>query len=226
MEIKFIATLIIALLNIFLGVFIYRKNRQNPGNINYAGMCVSGGLWALSMAALLLVSSQGQLDIVAKLTYIFGMLPPLFYVMFAYHYPYRLWVYPKFLIRLIYTIALALILFSSLGTINFEISVFNNGVYTQQSVWPGFLIFAIYFFAYIIWGLFILFKKFHRIEGIYRINIKYLIAATFSTFIITGTTSVILPLLWTFAFDWLGPIFTLVHFTIVGYLIFIKSRAK
>ena len=195
MEIKFIATLIIGLLNIFLGFFILRKNPKNPGNINYAGLCVSGGLWALLMAALLTVNSQVMLDWVVIGTYVFGILPPMFYLMFAYHYPYRLWTYPLWLTRLIYGASLIFISLIIFRIVILEKAEYINGTYSQHAVFPYFLFFAVYFFAYIIWGLFILFKKFRSIEGIYRMNVKYLIAATFSTFIITGTTSVILPLL-------------------------------
>ncbi|MDP2586936.1 MAG: histidine kinase N-terminal 7TM domain-containing protein, partial [Candidatus Komeilibacteria bacterium] len=108
MTIKFIATIVIALLNIFLGIFIYKRNSQNPGNINFAAMCVSGGLWAVFMAFLYFIDSNQILNYMLKGTYAFAIFVPLFYLLFAYHYPYRLWNYPPFLIRAIIAITLIL----------------------------------------------------------------------------------------------------------------------
>ena len=104
MDIKFYLTIVIALLNIFLGLFILRKNYKAPGNIYYCGLCISGGIWAIFMAFLYFVNSNQLLEICIKGTYAFAILPPLFYLMFAYHYPYKGWNYPKWLLKLIFTI--------------------------------------------------------------------------------------------------------------------------
>lgn len=224
MEIKFIATLVIALLNIFLGIFILKKNPKNPGNVYFCGLCVSGGIWALTMAWLLVINNQAALNVDLKLTYIFGILPPFFYLMFAYHYPYKLWLYSRKVIGLIYFLTTFFLLLVSVGWFNLEDSSVVDGLVRQSAIFPNFLIFAIYFFFYIIWGLIILIKKYKNIEGVFKVNLKYLIAATISTFIITGITSVIMPIFDSFSFDWLGPIFTLVHFTTVGYLLFYKLK--
>jgi hypothetical protein len=224
MQTKFIATLIIALLNIFLGFYILRKNYKNPNNIFYAGLCISGGIWALSMAALLVANSQVILDKVVMANYIFGILPPYFYLMFAYYYPYKLWNYSASLIKTIYLIPVFFIFLLLSRLIVLEDANYFNGLISQRSIFPNFLVFVVYFFIYILVGLCILLKKMKRIEGIYKINIKYLIIATLSTFIFTGIVSVFLLMLNVYTYDWLGPIFMLIHFVVVGYLLFYKSK--
>jgi len=205
MEIKFIVTIIIALLNIFLGIFILQKNYKNPGNLNFALMCVSGGLWAMLMAFLYFIDNNQLLIYALKGTYAFAILVPLFYLLFAYHYPYRLWNYPPWLTKAMVAVPIALAVCFISGLLNFQ---------------DFFIMFGLYFFAYVLWGLVILFKKLRSIEGIYRINLKYLIAGTMTSFIITGAVSIILPLFGNFTYAWLGPIFILIPCVVASLLIF------
>jgi len=224
MSIKFIIAIIIALLNIFLGLIILRKNYKNPSNIYYAGLCMSGGLWALFQSLLFIVNSQLFLDFVYKCIYIFAIFPPFFYLMFTYHHPYKLWVYPQWLIKLIYFLPLAYFCLILFGFMDFNVVRFINGTATQNIIFNNFLFFTIYFFFYIVWGILILFKKFKNTERVHRIHIKYIIMATVITFIITGIVNVIMPLLDNFTYDWLGGFFILINFICIGYLIFIKPK--
>lgn len=222
MDIRFYLTIVIALLNIFLGLFILRKNYKAPGNIYYCGLCISGGIWAIFMAFLYLVNSNQLLEICLKGTYAFAILPPLFYLMFAYHYPYKGWNYPEWLLKLIFTITVIMEVVFLSGLLNLQEAFIQNGVLQQIVHFKYFLVFSIYFFGYILWGLVILIIKIIRDSGFYISRISYLIGATISTFIIVGIISVILPLFDNWSYDAYGPFFTLLHFTIVGYLLFYK----
>ena len=223
MIIKFALTLIISLLNIFLGIFIYKKNSKNASNIFYSGLCITGGLWALFMAFLLIVKDLNILENVNKGAFIFGVLPPLFYLLFAYNFPYKLKVYSKKIIYLIFLVSTVLFILILFGIIKMETIEVINGKVIRSSIFYDYLIYTVYFFGYVLWGFAILLKKFFKDSGIYKQQIKYLIIATISTFIFTGTVSIILILFNIFNYDWLGPIFTLIHFIVVGYLIFYKS---
>jgi len=224
MDIKIISILIIALLNIFLGLWVYNRNRQNLANINYGALCVSGGLWAIAIGLIYFADNNQLLQYALKGTYIFALLPPLFYLLFAYYYPYKLWNYHPLLLKIIIAIPLILeILFIS-GVLNLQTAVLVNGVLKQDVFFKDFLIFTIYFLGYIVWALVVLFKKFNHDIGLYKIRVKYLLIATISTFIIIGVTSIILPLLNNFTYDNLGPFFILIHFVVAGYLLFYKVK--
>ena len=104
-----------------------------------------------------------------------------------------------------------------------EIELIGNGI-KQQSVFPNLLLYSIYFFGYILWGFIILWKKLINNSYFnYRHQIKYLMVAIISTFIVIGTVSILIPLVYSFALDWLGPIFLLIHLIFIGYFLFIKS---
>jgi len=224
MDIKTISILIIAFLNIFLGIWVYKRNRENLANINYALLCISGGLWAIAIAFIYFADNNQLLHYAIKFTYFFAFFPPLFYLLFAYYYPYKLWSYSSKLLKIIIITPIVLeVLFVS-DLLKIQEAILINGILKQQVIFNDFLIFAIYFFGYIIWGLVILFKKLNHDIGIYKIRVKYLVIATITTFIIIGITSIILPLLNNFDYDNLSPFFILIHFIVAGYLLFYKVK--
>ena len=225
MIIKFLITLIVSILNFVLGYIIWRKNYKNPSNFFYFAMCASAGLWSLAMTFLLIVRDLFLLEeVIVPATYLFGTLPPLFYLLFCYHFPSKLKRYPKATISLIYSISFILIflILTKILTME-EIELIGNNV-KQRAVFPNFLLFTIYFFGYILWGFIILWKKLINNSYFnYRHQIKYLMVAIISTFIVIGTVSILIPLVYSFALDWLGPIFLLIHLIFIGNFLFIKS---
>lgn len=225
MNLKFIVTFIVFLLYTILSILIYRKNKKSAINITYSLMCFSAGLWSLSMAALLINKDIYLYEnYIVKAIYFFGVMPPLFYLLFSYYFPYKLKTYPSLLIRIIYTIPIILSLLILVGVLKMETpKIVNNSIYQQINFFE-FLIFTLYFFIYVVWGGVNLIKKYFTLTGIYKIQLKYLIIGTFSTFVTVGTVSVALPLTYNYKYDWLGPIFSIIHLLIIGYLIFYKSR--
>ena len=145
--------------------------------------------------------------------------------MLAYNFPYRLSLYSKKLLSIIYSIPIVLVILVLAGILKKETDIIINNVLYRQVNLFDFSIFAAYFFAYVIFGALILLKKYHSADGIHKIQIKYLFWATLGTFITTGYVSIILLLFNIFTYDWLGAMFLLIHFGIAGYLIFIKPKA-
>ena len=225
-DIKNILILIIGLLNVILGFVVYLKNRHNPSNFWFFMMCLFGGGWGVVKAFQLSVMNIfWQESVFVKLIYIFGIIAAFSYLMLAYNFPYKSKVYSKKLLSLFYVVPLVLVSGAITGLLQKETdSIINNILYRQVNVFD-FSIFAIYFFLYIIFGGSILLKKYRSADGIHKIQIKYLLWATLGTFIITGFVSVVLPFFNIFTYDWLGAVFLLIHFSVVGYLIFIKPKA-
>ena len=225
-DIKNILILIIGLLNVILGFVVYLKNRHNPSNFWFFMMCLFGGGWGVVKAFQLSVMNIfWQESVFVKLIYIFGIIAAFSYLMLAYNFPYKSKVYSKKLLSLFYVVPLVLVSGAITGLLQKETdSIINNILYRQVNVFD-FSIFAIYFFLYIIFGGSILLKKYRSADGIHKIQIKYLLWATLGTFITTGFVSVVLMLFNIFTYDWLGAVFLLIHFSVVGYLIFIKPKA-
>ena len=222
---KNILILIIGLLNIILGFVVYLKNRHNPSNFWFFMMCLFGGGWGVVKSFQLSVMSIfWQENVFIKLIYIFGVIAAFSYLMLAYNFPYRLSLYSKKLLSIIYSIPIVLVILVLAGILKKETDIIINNVLYRQVNLFDFSIFAAYFFAYVIFGALILLKKYHSADGIHKIQIKYLFWATLGTFITTGYVSIILLLFNIFTYDWLGAMFLLIHFGIAGYLIFIKPH--
>lgn len=225
MDLKNIFILIIGLLNIFLGLVVYLKNRRSPSNFWFFMMCFFGGGWGVTKAFQLSVMDIYWQDLLfVKLIYIFGILAAFAYLMLAYNFPYKTKIYNKKFISLIYAIPLILVMLLIIGVLKKEDDVIINNILYREVNFADFLIFAVYFFIYVFLGASILFKKYFSADGIHKVQIKYLLIATLGTFLTTGYVSVILLLFNNFTYDWLGAIFLFIHFSFVGYLIFIKNR--
>ena len=109
-----------------------------------------------SLLFLYIFKNDFLMQVALKGTYLFGMMPPLFYVIFAYHYPYKFWNYTQFLINIVFITPIILGILFLWGILNLQEAFIQNGVLQQIVHFNSFLIFSIYFFGYILWGLIIL----------------------------------------------------------------------
>lgn len=217
---KVLIMLCVGLLTLLLGFYILKKNIKNANNISYFFLCIFGGLWVLAKAFQYWSLDEDLHDLlINKMAYSFGLLTPLFYVIFAYNFPYKFKIYSKRLMILIYLIPIIIVLLILFGILRFhETQIINNILY-RRVIFNQYLILTIYYFTYTLGGLIILLQKYFTIASVIRQQIKYLILATISVFFVTGIVNVLLILLNNFTYDWLGPIFLLTHLIIFGYFI-------
>jgi hypothetical protein len=226
MDIKNIIILIISLLNIILGFVVLAKNHKNPSNIWFFLLCLFGGGWGITIFFQYIITDQVLHDLViVKLIYIFGILAPLAFLFLAINFPYKLKQYSNNLFWF-YLPPTVLILLIIAGILRMQEDVIIVGKLYESVVLRDSLIFVTYYFVYVVLGFFILLRKFLAAEIFYRKQIKYLMIATIGTFITAGIVCVVLTLFNIFAYDWLGPIFLLINFSAVGYLIFIQPKIE
>ncbi len=224
MDAKNILILIVGLINVLLGLYVYLRNRQNPCNFWFFIMCLFGGGWAIGKALQLsIMDIFWQEQVFVKQNYIFGTLAALAYLMLCHNFPYRVKVYSRKFLFLIYSIPVVLVVLDIFGLLKKHDSFIIDGVLHREVRFFEFSIFAAYFFVYVFCGAIILIKKYFKAEGIHRVQIKYLLWATLGTFLTTGYVSVILVLFNIFTYDWLGGIFLLIHFSFIGYFLFLKD---
>lgn len=222
MNIKFILLTIAAVLNIVIGLLIIKKNYKHPGNVYYGLTCLTGGLWVMSMGLLHSLQDLAVLNIILNITVIFSVLPPLFYLLFVISFPYHMYFYVK---QLWFGLPpLLLIILVATGVFSVENIYLSGGRLIEEVNFTNYLFYAIYFFTYIFIGFYLLIKKYLKSEGIHKIYLQYLIFGTIITFLITTFFSIILPLVNGYFYDWYSPLFTLINFIIIGYLIFIKPK--
>jgi hypothetical protein len=222
MDLKNLILIIVAILNVFLGILIIAKDNKNLGNIYFSIMCFSGGLWTIFMGLLRIITDINILEsYILKLTWEFSILPPLFYLLFSLNFPYKYKNQLK--LAWLYLIPITLIILNLLNIFRVESIYFENNRLVEKTIFNNYLMYAVYFFGYILAGFFILAKKYFSETGINKIRIKYILWPTLITFIIVTLFSITLPLVNKYFYDWFSPIFTLINISIIGYLIFIKD---
>lgn len=225
MDIKNLILIIIALPNIFLGLLIIIKSPKIPGNIYFGLTCIVGGLWALLMGLLHTINDINILNTyILRSTVFFSILVPLFYFLFSINYPFRFKNQNNLLF--VYLVPFILSIITLLGFFNVEEIYFENEKLIEKTNLNNFFIFAIYFFVYILIAFSLLLRKYFNLMGIHKIQIRYILISTFITFFIVILFSIILPLINRYFYDWFSPIFTLINFIFIGYLIFLKPKSN
>jgi len=225
MDIKNLILVIIAVLNFLLAVAIFYKNRKSFVNLYFSLMVFVGSLWIFSLFGYSLASDNPVLRLLfLKLIYTFTLIIGFYYFIFCYHFPYKLFKFPKLLSVLIYIF----VLFYSLVLVinnNYLFSLEKLLIENLEATYIGnYLTFSIIFVLFIILGFIQLLIKFFKSESITKKLIGYVMVGTFATFILASITN-LLPLLWdSFEIFWLGPVFSLINFSMIAYLIFYKAK--
>lgn len=219
--------LVSGLLTILIGLLVFLKNFKNPSNIWFFLMCFFGGSWGVMKAIQLSVMDLYWHDaLISRLIMFFGTLAPLGYFMLAHHFPYKIKVLSQKTLFFVFLIAGILALLNLAGVLRHaDVSIIDNTLHRDIVFW-NFLIFAIYFFAYVFWGFILLAKKYAAADGVNKYQIRYLMIATVTTFLTTGIVSIIFLLFNNFKYDWLGAVFLLINFFVIAYFVFIKPMIR
>lgn len=219
-----ITIFIIGFLNIVLGFIVLSKNQKNPNNIWFFLMCLFGGGWGVMKAIQLSVLDVAMHDLwIDRIMMFCGIVAPVAYFMLAYHFPYKLKTFSKEKLFLIFIAPVVMVILTLSGIFTYTDNYIIAGSLHREIIFWEFFIFSVYFFVYIFFGLCLLLGKYKSAERINKDQIKYLIVATISTFVFVGFCSVILLLFNIFTYDGIGALFLLIHFFVVGYLLFYKK---
>ena len=95
----------------------------------------------------------------------------------------------------------------------------EGGGYLRPEYGPLFPFYAFAMGSYIVWSVIILFRKYRRLEGIRRVQIRYLGAGIGIFLGLAFVSNVFLPWLGVFRFNFLGPLFSVVFVGATAYAI-------
>ncbi len=233
MSYQSIILLIIATINLCLAVAVYLRNRQSPANFYYSMMVFVGSLWILGLFGYSMTFDNPTLRLFfTQLTYIFTLITGLYYFVFTYHFPYKTFTIPKifFIFLYIFISLYALILSLDPGYL-LDLSILYTNLESLNLI--NYLTFSLIFSIIIISGFIILFRKLNRAEGVIRRQIKYVLIATFLTYLLASITNLatgffyqaeangFLNSAWSDIY-WLGPVFSLINVTVIGWILFKK----
>lgn len=222
METKSLILIIVAAINFIMATFLLLRNRRSPINISFALAAYGAGLWAFGIGIFMSTLDMNVAVGWSRMYYFAAAIIPVAFLFFANHYLYKL--YDLDVIKIFYILIPWLIVIFVIFHPTFfieSVTHYDWGNDANEKL-PGHIVFALYFFTYIIWAFVILFKKLKGSEGINRKNLILIIIGTLLSFVLGITFDLILPLAGNYKLIWVGPDFTLIALIFLGYLIFYR----
>lgn len=223
MDTKNIVLITIAILDFIVGIILVLKNRRSPTYATFAVVLLGGGLWTFAIAMFRYSVNMEVAISWARIQYFAPTVIVLAFLAFANYYIYRLHELDinKIIFFLLPFLFVIFVIFHPTFLLE-NATRYEWGNDANEKLF-GHLIFAIYFFGYLILAYRILFKKLKSSDGINRQNLLLVIIFTLAAFIIGSIFDLILPISGNYKLIWIGPNFTaLVSFLLI-YLIFIRK---
>jgi len=220
MDIKNIILIIVAVFNFLMATVLLLKNWRSPINTTFALVFLGAGMWSLGIAMFMSTLDMEVAVNWARIHYFSSAVIALAFLLFANYYLYKL--YELNIIKIFYILLpLFLIIFVIFHpTLLIEnVAHYEWGNDANENL-LGHLIYAIYFFSYVIWAFIILFKKLKMTEGVNKKSLSLVILCTFLSFLFGMVFNLIMPLIGIYQYIWVGPYFSVITMVFLTYLIF------
>gem|GEM_PF-207903 len=203
--------------HLVLGTVVYRKNPRSLLNRLVIGFTLVVSFWTLVILVILFQTEYDSLLLWIRISHAVGVFFPWFVL--ALVYCFREESYPtRFIVGLFVTSCLLAVL----SMTPLIIAGVDLPLEQKDPVYgPLFFLYITYFFITICYGIILLFRQLHQVQGIARFQIRYFIGGIILSFILGAMSNVFLPLLGFKALDMrsYGPVFGLIMAVSITYSI-------
>jgi len=191
--------LVVAIIDITLGLLILMRNKRNLVNLIFAALTFCLALWSCTIFITYLPNIS-NLDFWSNATFWGPSLLPSLLIYFTLIFPVKQKKISKFVKVILISIPLLLIILSLLQQI-------NTKTYDPVTIERGFgyYLFSIYFFAGIFYSIIKLLYRHHKLDGIDRVRITYLLFGVVAAVIVGVIFNLILPIAGSSDFNRVGP---------------------
>ena len=202
-------------ISFILAVYLVAQETKSSVNKAFAGIILSGGLWAFSIAMFRSSTSTGDLLMWAWVIYAVGSLSAICFLWFASVFP----------------LDKNNVSFTRLLILNFPVYLFPILIYTKTFILsvdltnhtiqlgPLYPVWATMFGVFALYSFYLLYQQYLVSTGIQKNQLKYILCS----FALPGTTAaafnIVFPFFGNFRYIWIGPIFLTVMIAIIGYSI-------
>ena len=214
--------MLVALINIVLGLIILLKNKsKNKASLYFSLMCFSAGLWTISLSLMLLDVSKSLYIFFVKGNYLFstGIFVSFLFFCIEFSYKVKKILLAKYLTILLIIFTLYIFLTNSL----FQNIYYNDGKWSYDSNIFIHLTYGIIFAIMLIYSYYLLFCKYKNSQGVNRNSLLFVIIGTFISFLAGIYFDWIVLYVNQYYLFWLGPIFSLFMTFSIAYLLFKKN---
>jgi len=205
--------------NFIFSFFAFSRPHKTTTTTLYAALTATAGAWGVLLYLFRTAYREHAILVYGILTYVAAAVLALVMVYFVYYFTdskqthtYRMYVaisIPFIVISLLVLIPHALITGSST----------LHGVHALQFT-NWYVVYSIYLVVYFNLAFYTIARRHRDAEGVFRLQLKHIFLGLFPIATVGLVTNLILPWLGDFRFNWIGPVATLVTFSIVGYSVF------
>jgi signal transduction histidine kinase len=220
MDIENIILLVISLLNLSLGFFLFFKNKKSRINVSYTFFTFFIFLWGFSLFIFRLTNNIALALFAMRLSYISAALIATPFLYFAFIFPdnVKLSFIKKFFITL-FTLFIIILLINKNFLID-KLIYQDYGKAVTLFTWHYF-VYGVYFILVFFGACYILWRHYLDSVGILRIQLLYMIVGIFISGIFGTVFNLFLPSPWllNFKWIWLGPSTTIIMVVFIAYAI-------
>lgn len=218
MNIVLISSLINAVTSLFLGIFVFLRNRKGLSHVTYALFCLSCSVWSFG-SFLMQIAQDDKMALIAVRSLMSGaVFIPVFYL---HHIISLLHIEKQYKKIILFTYLFGLISFPLIFTRLIIQSASPKGGFNY---WPDagvlFGLFLFFWFIIVIYGLYRLYIALNKAEGLQKNQLRYVLIATVLGWS-GGATNY--PLCYGVNFPPIGNVLVSFYLLIVGYAI-VKYR--
>jgi len=215
-------SMLVGVINLILGFFIFLKDKRNLVNIFYFLLSLSISIWAFAVGIGRNAEFLPTLLIWAKIAYLAAAASAMFFLYFTFVFPSKenFSLIKKILPFLVFIFLsfLMVLKFDSfivtIKTLNHK-PLISNIIFLFGWVYVVYSIYTLFFFTA---GLYYLFFKYRKARDITKTQIKYILLGSLST-ITLAILSNLMPWSGMLKYNYFGPMFTMVMVVSMAYAI-------
>ncbi|MBI3595461.1 MAG: hypothetical protein HY200_10940 [Nitrospirae bacterium] len=220
MDFKNILNILVALFNLIFGVIIFIRAQKRAAHHYFSFISFGIAAWAICMALFRWTAVIDSSLIWARLLYV----PPVFivtnFLLFTYVFPnkpFRFDFRTHGIIALTGAGMIFLVLFP--GGVIKSVILPVHAEEVKIVFGPAYSLYFLMVLSYFSWG----FVRLHKMQkvsaGLVKIQIQFVLYGTLISANLGLVTNLLLPTFGFFDFNWMGPVFTLIMVSTIGYAI-------
>lgn len=168
-----VVLLVIAILELLLGLYIYNRDKKNAVNITFLFTTIGVVIW-VTVNSYLALGSDINSALWYKLAYFSGVIIASSFLYFARVFPYRIFHTGR-IMKTIALVPIAVFAGLTFFTDTIIINVINIGQIPEVHFGDWFVIYVILFISFFCWALTTLIRKYRRSNGMHYWQLKYVI---------------------------------------------------
>jgi hypothetical protein len=223
MWLKFSILMLVAVINISLGIIIWKKNiNKDKARLYFSLMCFSAGLWSLFSALIQIITSEYYYIWIDRFIYTSTSISVFLFLFFSYEFPYRLRKMSNWC-KYFFILLTSMMIFMVLSN-KFIVGVYTykGNLYQLESKTLN-LIYGLYFLSFLFYSYYFLLRKYFESSGINKSRLLFVVIYTFFPFIFSVLFAWYFPYTGKHYLYWLGPVFTIIMNFSIAYLLFKKE---